>query len=135
VTARSRLLLIDDDEGMRKYLSRVAEQCGYEVIAVDRGGAFKEAYRACPPDLILVDIFMPQVDGFEILVFLTEQACRVPILLISGSERLYLEAAERLGVDHGLAILGTLKKPIRVEKFRELLQNAHARKARDQSPA
>lgn len=119
---RARLLLIDDDEGMRKYLSRVAEECGYDVTAVDRDSAFRKAYEASPPELILLDIFMPHSDGFEILADLKKRASPVPIVLISGHESFYLEAAERFGEANGLNIIGALQKPIRAENLRALLR-------------
>lgn len=118
-----RLLLIDDDAQTRKYIRRVAEEAGYEVFDTDNARAFVEAYEAGPFDLIVTDLFMPQMDGLEILSLLSERQCRTPILLISGYSQQFLESAQRLGTARGLSIRGMLGKPIRSADLRAALRH------------
>lgn len=123
---KQRLLLIDDDEPTRKYIRRVAEDLGYEVFATESAREFIASYDANPPDLIITDIFMPQVDGIEILFLLSERHCRTPILLISGKSSEFLKSAQRLGEARRLSIAGTLGKPISPADLGLALLNATA---------
>ena len=101
--------------------ARVAEGCGYEVFDTDSAQEFIRVYDTSPPDLILVDIFMPEVDGLEILTVLSDRKSRVPIVLISGKSTEMLQSAQRLGSARGLSIIHMLQKPIRLEELRTKL--------------
>jgi CheY-like chemotaxis protein len=125
-TAR-RLLLIDDEPQMRSFLSRVAQGCGYEVRNTDDAAGFKEAYASWSPDIVILDLVMPQVDGIELLRFLAEQASKTRILIISGFDPKVLDAAHRLGAAHGLSMIGALSKPVRVAELRTILEEANGR--------
>jgi len=122
VTAQARrLLLIDDEPQMRTFLSRVAQGCGYEVRLTDDAAGFREACTSWSPDIVILDLVMPQVDGIELLRFLAEQASKTRILIISGFDAKVLDAAYRLGEAHGLAMIGALTKPVRVADLRTIL--------------
>jgi signal transduction histidine kinase/DNA-binding response OmpR family regulator len=63
-----RILLADDNADMRDYLKRVLEDGGFAVEAVNNGRAALDAIkRATPPDLVLTDVMMPELDGFGLL--------------------------------------------------------------------
>src|SRR3546814_18359392 len=61
-----RILLAEDDEVMRQYLTRALEKSGYEVVAVDRGTAALPLLETQRFDLLLTDIVMPAMDGIEL---------------------------------------------------------------------
>ena len=61
-----RILLAEDEEAMRTYLSRALENAGYEVSAVDRGTAAVPLLEREHFDLLLSDIVMPELDGIEL---------------------------------------------------------------------
>ena len=61
-----RILLAEDDEAMRTYLSRALENAGFEVEAVDRGTAAIPLLERERFDLLLSDIVMPEMDGIEL---------------------------------------------------------------------
>jgi len=61
-----RILLAEDDESMRVYLSHALERVGYAVTAVDRGTAAVPLLESEPFDLLLTDIVMPEMDGIEL---------------------------------------------------------------------
>jgi CheY-like chemotaxis protein len=119
-----RLLLIDDEAQMRTVLSRVAEGCGYEVRSTERAAGFKEACTSWSPDVIMLDLVMPYVDGIELLHFLAERGSTAAILLISGFDPTILETAQRLGMAQGLSMIGALEKPVRVAELRSVLSEA-----------
>ncbi|MEP0912730.1 ATP-binding protein [Leptolyngbya sp. GB1-A1] len=81
----ARILLADDNADMRHYLQRLLRE-HYEVEAVADGQAALEAARAQLPDLVLTDVMMPRLDGFELLRQLRAdpQTREIPILLLSA---------------------------------------------------
>jgi CheY-like chemotaxis protein len=122
--AAKRLLLIDDEPQMRSFLSRIAQGCGYEVRNTDNAAGFKEAYASWAPDIVILDLVMPQVDGIELLHFLAERRSKARILIISGFDPKVLDAAHRLGAAHGLSMIGALAKPVRAAELRAILETA-----------
>jgi CheY-like chemotaxis protein len=65
--AKARILCIEDDPDMIDYIQLILGKAGYEVIGADGGVQGLEAMRAEPPDLILLDLMMPGMDGAEVL--------------------------------------------------------------------
>ena len=61
-----RILLAEDDQIMREYLTRALERSGYAVTAVDRGTAAIPLLATETFDLLLTDIVMPEMDGIEL---------------------------------------------------------------------
>ncbi len=84
-TTTARILLADDNADMRDYLERLLSYC-YTVETVVDGIAAMDAVRANPPDLVLSDVMMPGMDGFELLRSLrsTPQTQEIPIILLSA---------------------------------------------------
>ena len=84
-TTSARILLADDNADMRDYLNRLLSPC-YTVETVADGVAALNAVRANPPDLILSDVMMPGMDGFELLRSLrgSPETQEIPIILLSA---------------------------------------------------
>lgn len=84
--ADARILLVDDNEDLRKYVKRLLERSFHHVEAASDGRAALELARETPPDLILSDVMMPGLDGFELIRKLREQdeTRQVPIVLLSA---------------------------------------------------
>ncbi len=116
-----RLLIVDDEPAIGRLVKRVAESCGYAVTATEESEGFLDALIATDPDVIVLDLSMPQMDGVELLRFLAASKCRAKILILSGFDGRVLETSGRLGAERGLAIAGTLAKPLRVAELRETL--------------
>ncbi|HLH26800.1 MAG TPA: response regulator [Chloroflexota bacterium] len=83
--AAARILLADDNADLRDYVRRLLGQ-QYEVVAVPDGAAALQAARAAPFDLVLADVMMPRLDGFELLAALhaDERTRTLPIILLSA---------------------------------------------------
>jgi CheY-like chemotaxis protein len=60
------ILVVDDEEQNRKLLSRLLFLCGYDVTAVADGEAALAHFTRSRPDLVLLDVQMPGIDGFEV---------------------------------------------------------------------
>jgi len=89
--AGARILLADDNADMRDYVRRLLEAEGHRVEAVADGAAALEAARRHPPDLILSDVMMPQLDGFGLVAALRadpvlRESCIVLLSARAGEE-------------------------------------------------
>lgn len=86
--SRGNILLVDDDRQTRMKLTRILEAQGHAVQAVEGGREALETLATESFDLILLDILMPRVDGFEVLQSLKADARLrdVPVIVISALE-------------------------------------------------
>ncbi len=119
-----RLLIVDDDEEIGRFIRRAAEEQGFEVRVTLNADAFRDAYADFDPTVILVDVVMPDTDGLELLKFLAENGCTRPVLMMSGYAGTYLPVAEKLGEAFGLPRVRALEKPIRLNDLRASLESA-----------
>ena len=79
-----RILLAEDDEAMRAYLTRALERVGYSVTAVDRGTAALPLLEKESFELLLTDIVMPEMDGIELAQRASEMAPGMRVMFITG---------------------------------------------------
>lgn len=126
---RRRLLLIDDELSMARFIAHAAEECGYEAIITVTAESFRSQYLACDPDVVVLDLALPRSDGVELLRFLAEEKCRSLVLPISGFDQRVLEAAVRLGTALGLRMAGPLQKPVRLQQLIDAMQGREAQDA------
>lgn len=103
--AAARVLVIDDEEPLRTALCATLSDAGYAVAEAPDGAAGVEELRSHPADAVVMDIYMPELDGFETIRALRRVAPDVKIIAISGGSRGDfdpLKAAEMLGADRAL---------------------------------
>jgi PAS domain S-box-containing protein len=117
--ARFRVLLVEDEERVRRLAARILRQSGYEVFAVENGARAWERAQASGDDIDLVisDVVMPEMSGGELAHRLREQHRELPIVLMSG----YVEVEG----DHPIpddAIF--LSKPFEPKTLRETVERA-----------
>lgn len=120
-TEAKRLLVIDDMVDICALVASVAERCGFEVKTTVDPTAFRETYRSFQPHAIILDLAIPDSDGIDLLRFLVDEGCTARILIMSGFPAGVQEAAKRLGEVRGLAMAGTLPKPLRAAELRAVL--------------
>lgn len=84
---RHQILIADDRASSRELLHLVLERAGYEVIEAEDGQVALERARANPPDLILLDLQMPVMDGYQVLAALRSEPRfqTLPILALTAS--------------------------------------------------
>lgn len=78
------ILCIDDDPNFLKLLEKVLSQHGVTALTAPDGRAGVALFKARRPDLVLLDLRMPEMDGFQVLVALTKESPDTPIIVISG---------------------------------------------------
>ena len=105
----ARVLVIEDDVEMRSMMMCTLDRAGYETIGACDGREGLTSFRRTPADLIITDIFMPEMDGVETIIELRHDFPDARIIAVSGGGRLlcgdYLPLAEKLGARR------TLRKP------------------------
>ncbi len=82
----SRLLVVDDDPDVRDSLSRALRYAGYQVITAVHGGEALDAVARSPVDLIVLDVLMPIMDGFEACRRLRERGDATPVLVLTARD-------------------------------------------------
>jgi len=118
----NRVLIIDDDPRICRLIKRVADKVGVEVATIDSPARFESTYKTYGPNLILMDLKMPELDGVEILRKLAAGASEAAIILMSGMDKSVLETAEELGKSLGLNMVGVITKPIDVDHVGKMLK-------------
>ena len=91
-----RILLAEDDQVMREYLTRALERAGYAVTAVDRGTAAIPLLKAERFDLLLTDIVMPEMDGIELARRASEMVQGLRVMFITGFAAVTLKAGREM---------------------------------------
>ena len=118
------VLVIDDEESSQQVARIALERIGFKDIVVVGDGAV--AVRtldamARAPEFVVCDIFMPESDGIEFVTALAERHFTGGLVLVTGGDTQYLIIAKRIARFHGLKLLGSLTKPLRVETLSEAL--------------
>ena len=94
--AMIRILLAEDDQVMREYLTRALERAGYAVAAVDRGTAAIPLLESESFDLLLTDIVMPEMDGIELARRAAELVPGLRVMFITGFAAVTLKAGREM---------------------------------------
>lgn len=81
-----RILIAEDDAELRKLFTHVLTRTGYEVVGVDNGRKALDTIRADYYDLVISDIMMPVMDGYELVRSLREEGMMLPVLMITAKD-------------------------------------------------
>lgn len=127
-TIRS-VLLVDDSPAQRAYAVALCQELGITEIREASNGQEALALLASlttPPELLIIDLEMPTMDGPELLTRLRELGVESPIIVASSRERSLLHSVQDMGGGMGLCLLGALQKPLRLEALSDMLRNWHS---------
>ena len=113
---------IDDDLLLGDIFSYVGEATGFDVEIVPSGKVLKNKLRKKRPDLLVMDIVMPNMDGIELINWFAEIQCKLPVVLMSGYDSSYLNAAAKLAAAQKINVVGRLQKPIAIETLEKLFR-------------
>lgn len=108
------ILIIDDDASIRALLRRVLEGAGHSVLDSSNGQAGLSIYRTKSVDLVITDVYMPELSGFDLILEIAHEFPDARVIAISG------EVSEQDNILHATKLLGIrqiFKKPLSLEKF------------------
>lgn len=115
-----RILVIEDDEAMCKHLRDLLTHFGYEVRTALNGIVGLNDVKTWSPDMVILDVFLPEKDGFEVLLEIRRDCPNIKVLAISGKEHLIygksIKFAEKLGANC------TLAKPFTTKELERCIQ-------------
>jgi CheY-like chemotaxis protein len=111
-----RILVVDDDDSMRELIRIHLSSAGYEVTTAADGIAAGYLVLKSPPDLILSDVNMPHMDGFEFIAALKSDKSLpyIPVIFLTSHEE-----GDNRGKE--LGAVGYLTKPVRAEKLLQMV--------------
>jgi len=101
----SRILVVDDDASVRRSVRKLLERVGHVVRESADGAEALALLEADPPDILITDLNMPNLDGMVLLRTLRQQGKRTKTIVFSGSPAELLDVATALGAH------ATLNKP------------------------
>jgi DNA-binding response OmpR family regulator len=115
-----RVLIIEDNADLRDYLRLALESQDYEVLTARNGQEALGYLNGHPVDVVLTDLFMPEMDGIETIARLRKQFPDIRVVAMSGRPGVdYLSVARELGV------ACTLRKPFEIDELLAALKNLH----------
>ncbi|HLF93293.1 MAG TPA: response regulator [Planctomycetota bacterium] len=80
----TRILVIEDDASLREWLKKVLDHRGYDVQLAENGDAGLQRLLEAQYDLLVLDLIMPQMSGFEVLTAMEAKGIRIPTVITSG---------------------------------------------------
>jgi CheY-like chemotaxis protein len=94
------VLIVEDDQSLRDMLRELLDDAGYRTVTASDGAAGLDRLRRAAPDLVLLDVAMPIMDGLTFLRCRSAEACRltVPVVVMSAQQR--ESEARTLGAQH-----------------------------------
>lgn len=125
---KAKLIIVDDDPAIRKFIRKFAEGLGFDVGEAGTGIEYREKFGDTHADIIFLDIAMPEEHGLALFDFFHNHHRQTPIVIITGRGEAFIDASIRLGVEKGLNMAGGLSKPIDFDEMERLL------KVHDHSP-
>jgi two-component system, response regulator PdtaR len=121
-TRRPRIVIADDESIIRMDLREILENLGYDVVGeASDGRTALDLARRLQPDLVILDIKMPSMDGIEAAQYVTEEGLAPVVLLTAYSEQSLIGRAKTAGVS------GYLVKPFRESELMPVIELALAR--------
>lgn len=116
---RRRVLVVDDDLPLRGMLSAALRQHGFQVLLAGDGGEALRVLTLHQPSIVLLDLMMPGVNGWDFLQRLRETGFigRIPIIVISAHLRIEPQAILQMGVS------AILPKPFNLDELIDLIEH------------
>lgn len=114
------ILIVDDDAPIRTLLRRILEEDGHRIREAANGEVGLMLYREAPADLVITDILMPERDGMEVTLALTQEFLDARVIVITGAtgDQNFLNVAKLFGARR------VIQKPFTPEDIRRTVRFA-----------
>ncbi len=113
------ILIVDDDSAIRALLRRILEEDGHQIREAASGHIGLTLYRETPPDLVITDILMPERDGMEVTLALTQEFLDARVIAMTGAtgDQNFLNVAKLFGARRVIQKPFTPQEVLRVVRF------------------
>lgn len=127
----AKILIVDDEVGIRELLSEILRDEGHDVLLAENAAAARAARNALRPDMVLLDIWMPDTDGVSLLKeWAATGLLTMPVIMMSGHATIDTAVdATRIGA------FAFLEKPITLQKLLKAVEQGLARHASRTAPS
>jgi len=115
-----RLLVFDDDPDMCAFVAHIAASAGFETTSSTTFEEFKTRLSA-DTAIVVLDLMMPEIDGVQVLRYLSERKYASEIVLISGYDKKVLNVAAQLARTLGLDVRASIHKPFQAAELKDVL--------------
>ena len=115
-----RVLIVDDDEEVRSDLARALTAQGFEIATADDGEQALQKLDSWSPEVIITDLVMPRLDGFELMRTLRGRGEEIPAIVLTG----FGSVEKALSVIRDLDAYWFLEKPVKLTALYSLLKRA-----------
>jgi DNA-binding response OmpR family regulator len=119
--SKGRILVVDDEPAFGNFVGRVGLELGFEVEVRRDADSFIAVFPGFDPDIVVLDVVMPEKDGIEVIRWLAEHGCRARIIVVTGYNPSYARMTELLGRALGNLTVSTLSKPVKLATLRAAL--------------
>jgi CheY-like chemotaxis protein len=119
--AKTSVLIVDDDEFSRAIFCKNLRILGMTDIQEAMNGRAGVDQMPKPPDFMICDIFMPDMDGIEFVGELAKRNYQGGLILVTGVNQVMLDVAADIALLKGLQVLGTFTKQVQQEALRKVL--------------
>jgi FixJ family two-component response regulator len=116
---RPLIAIVDDEESIRKALTRLLRSAGLDVETYPSGVEFLESIPTRRPDCVVLDLHMPVMDGFEVLARLAKSSAPVPVVIITAHDS--TETRDRALAGRPMAYL---RKPVNDQTLLDAIELA-----------
>ena len=114
-----KVLIVDDDDGIRSLLSAVCKRVGYECDNAEDGTVALQKIRADKFDVVLLDLMMPKLNGYQVIDALRQMEDRPQVIVVTAQG-----AKTTMGIEDGEVVRAVIHKPFDLDDVTSLLISA-----------
>jgi two-component system, OmpR family, phosphate regulon response regulator OmpR len=116
------VLIVDDRKDVAATLADMCRACGFTAEVAEEGVGMLGLLQRHRPSCVIVDVMMPDQDGYEALKEIARFDTSLPVMLVTGHGDTWLRMGLTLGKAQGLTAVHTAAKPVRAQTVRNFLQ-------------
>jgi DNA-binding response OmpR family regulator len=110
---KKRILVVDDEKSITAIIDKIASGLGHQVLTLNRPAAALETFDSFRPDILMLDIVMPDVDGIDVLRQVLARETNTRIIIMTGFGDGYLRLGQAVAEFCDHPAIATLGKPFR----------------------
>ena len=114
-------IIVDDEWEMRELLKPICTKMGFDIAEASSGESYLKDFGETNEAVLILDMFMPHQSGLSLFDDLAARKPSVPLIIISGNGRMFIDGATAMAKDKGLNVIAAFTKPINFEKLEKAL--------------